>query len=171
MNGLSTDRKANRTAHTAGLLVAACFLLPATVFAGGATATALISVRVLGHADAEVAQGAVTVSKVSDLDFGTIPVVTRSRHAVVAPGSANAATYRVGGGYSASFAVSLPQSVVVRNGSSALTVTRFTTAGTEGGRLSDKGTATVGVGASLEVVPDSAPGVYEGTFPLTVAYN
>ncbi len=171
MNPNAISRPSLISTLVAVLLGTFTALQPSTLRAAPATATALVTVRVLGHADAEVAQGAVTVSKLSDLDFGTIPAGPRARRAVVAPESRSATTYRVGGGYNATFAVSLPDSAVVKNGSSAITVKSFMTAGAESGHLSEQGTATVGVGASLEVSPNQVPGVYTGSFPLTVAYN
>lgn len=160
-----------KKALTAALLSLFAVLQSAPLLAASASATALIVVRVLGHADAAVAEGAVTVNKLSDLDFGTVPAGPRGGTAVVAPASRSAATCRIGGGYSASFALSLPDVAVVRNGSNSITVTSFTASGARGGQLSEKGTATVGVGASLQVAPGQAPGVYAGSLPLTVAYN
>jgi len=130
----------------------------------GATAVARVSAHVLGHADADVASGAVTVTKVSDLDFSRIE-----------PSRAGAATmglsaFRVGGGHNAVYTVALPEAVTVKSGASEIRVSRFRANGTTG-RLAADGTAVIAVEAGVTVPAGQSSGTYTGSYAVTIAYD
>jgi hypothetical protein len=130
----------------------------------GATAVARVSAHVLGHADAEVASGAVTVTKVSNLDSSRIEAL---RTGVATVGLS---TFRVGGGHDAVYAVALPEAVTVTSGASEIRVSRFRVNGTTG-RLSPDGTALIAVEASVAVPAGQSSGSYAGSYAVTVAYD
>jgi hypothetical protein len=138
---------------------------PSKLFAS--SATALVSATVLGPAETEIASGAVTVSQVSASAPIDLAVSGRSetrRDARIL------STFRVGGGFHASYAVTLPEAVTLKSGNAELPITGFRTSnGT--GRLASDGTATFGVGASVTIPAGQAPGTYSGSYPVTVAYN
>ncbi len=134
------------------------------------SATAFVSVRILGHADAEVAQGAVTITKLSDSGFDAVPPVRSGS----GPGRADRtiSTFRVGGGQNATFAVSLPDAVTVTSdgGRSELAVSGFRT-NASSRRFAADGTATVAIDASVSIPAGQAGGQYSGSYPVTIAYD
>ena len=130
----------------------------------GATAVARVSARVLGHADTEVASGAVTVTKVSNLDSSRIEP-SRTGAATV-----GLSTFRVGGGHHAVYAVALPETVTVKSGDSEIRVSGFRANGTTG-RLSSDGTAVIAVEASVAVPAGQSSGSYAGSYAVTIAYD
>lgn len=173
---VASGRRSESHRHIAG--AASCCLLgllglshPASARAQTASATALVTVRVLGHADADVARGAVSVSGLSDLDFGALPNSGLAGLLVVSPSGPGAAACRVGGGRFASFGLALPSEAVVTDGSRRLAVASFTASRSQPRRLSDEGVATIRVGASVRLEPGVPPGRFLGSFPVTVAYD
>ena len=138
--------------------------------ASAASATALVTVRVLGHAEAEVAQGAVTVSNITGasrtIQLGSPAPSGRA----VRADARDLATFRIGGAYNATFAVSLPQQVTVRSGEAELNVSQFRTRG-DSGRLAADGTATVGIDASVTIPSGQSSGAYAGSYAVNIAYN
>ena len=132
-----------------------------------ATATALVSVRILGHADADVAAGAVTVSKVSQSNVAIGAVALGGRSDAPLPAIS---AFRVGGGRNATFAVALPSSVSVTGPGGELAVSGFRSSESLG-RLSSEGTALVAIGASVAIPSGQIAGQYEGSYPVTIAYN
>ncbi|MDQ2979626.1 MAG: DUF4402 domain-containing protein [Acidobacteriota bacterium] len=130
----------------------------------GATAVARVSAHVLGHADADVASGAVTVTKVSDLDSSRIEP---SRNGAATMGLS---TFRVGGGHDAVYTVALPEAVTVKSGDSEIRVSRFRANGTTG-RLAADGTAVIAVEASVAVPASQSSGSYAGSYAVTIAYD
>lgn len=158
-----TKPTATQVAKSTGLAILMMATLTASLHA--ASATALVSVRILGHADQDVAQGAVTLSKVPSSGFEGIEVPRSGR--VV---EKTISSFRVGGGRNATFAVALPETVAVHNGGSVLSVGGFRTSGSSG-RLGDDGNSTIGVGAEVRVPAGQQPGQYAGSFPITIAYN
>ena len=151
----------------AALAFAAAAVLFAAPAAFAASATALVSATVLGPAGEETASGAVTLSRVAAASDIELARAGRSDTSALA-------RFRVSGGSNATFAVSLPETVVVKgHGSnlegSHLQVTGFRAANS--GRLGSDGTTTIAVGAQVQVEAGQAAGVYTGNFPVTVAYN
>lgn len=150
------------------LALAGGMLLAISFEARAGSATAMVSATVLGPAETEIASGAVTVSKISDSGFGQIDAVNAGPLGRSGPRQLSA--FRVGGGFNASYAVALPQSVEVRNGSAVIEVSGFRTEGSAA-RLASDGTSTFGVGASVQIPAGQAKGTYTGTYPVTIAYD
>ena len=133
--------------------------------AGAATATAVVSATVLGPAGEETASGAVTLSRIAGTGFDVarpLSIAGRSESPVLA-------RFRVGGGSSAVFSVSLPESVHLHNRVSAFEVSGFRAAGA--GRLDSSGASTIAIGADVCVPAGQIAGTYAGTFPVTISYN
>lgn len=134
---------------------------PATA-AFSATAVASASVRILGPADADVASGAVTLSRTSALEFAGAKAGTHV---------SSASMVAVGGAHNAAYVVTLAPEVKVTSGGRELSVTTFpaTSGGTE--RLSPSGAGSVNVRAQVRVTAAEASGSYAGFLPITVAFN
>ena len=133
-------------------------LVPSILHAAGATAMA--SARVLGPADTETATGAVTVSKLSD---NAVEVSRSGRTGAFS-------SFRIAGGFNASYAVTLPEAVTVKSGAGQVTVSGFRVTGTTG-RLASDGTAVIGIDATVTVPAGQTAGRYEGSYTVTIAYN
>ncbi len=130
------------------------FLLSGSLRA--ASAIASIGVTILGPADVEVASGAVAVSGLAPLDLTA--------------GKEQTATVRLGGAHAAAFAVTVPEEVTVRGVHGDVTVRPYVPSGER--RLSSNGSAELRIGGRIDGDASSAsPGLYEGTFPVTIAYN
>jgi hypothetical protein len=162
-------RIAARTGATAGFVGALLGAILATCeVMTGASATAVVSATVLGPAETDIAAGAVTVSNISAPGSGRV-VASRDRKAPFSR-PASLATFRVGGGFSAAYAVTLPETITLTSGSAQLPVSGFGKDRTSG-RLAADGTATFGVTASVSIPADQAPGVYIASYPVTIAFN
>ena len=155
---LQTEIKALAIAACAAFLL----LVPMSTLRA-ATATALVSATVLGPAETEIASGAVTVSKVSESSGIEIARAGERRN----PNTLS--TFRIGGGFHASYAVALPETVTVKNGNGEFSVSGFRTSGV--GRLASDGTASFEIGAAVTVPAGQASGTYTGNYPVTIAYN
>lgn len=134
-----------------------------------ASATALVSATVLGPAETDIAAGAVTISKVAEADGVRLAVATPGRPAAP-PDRRSLSAYRLAGGFHASYTVALPGVVTVKSGGAEFSLSGFA-AHSGNGRLAADGTATFGVSVSLAVPAGQAPGVYTGSYPVTVAFN
>jgi hypothetical protein len=130
----------------------------------GATASALVSARVLGPAGEETGSGAVTISRLpgesAPLEFS-------------GPGRAasSLARFRIGGGANAAFAVALQETAVVRGERGELAITGLRATGVRQRSLDAGGAGVVSVGADVRVPPGVAPGRYEGSYLVTIAYD
>jgi hypothetical protein len=71
----------------------------------------------------------------------------------------------------ATFAISLPYAIQITNGSSYMQVDNFSADLGYGSSLDWYGNAYMSVGATLEVAPGQEPGLYTGSFDVTVNYN
>jgi Domain of unknown function (DUF4402) len=131
----------------------------------------------------------ISISKVQDLNFGKLAVVSGQGTIVLSPATNNRkstggvelmegssvsfATFNVSGGIGATFSISLPnEPVVISNGSNLMTVNEFTSTPTVSTTLTD-GTKKIIVGATLHVSGNQALGNYlsASPFPVTVNYN
>lgn len=98
---------------------------------------------------------------------GAISLLSQSPYAAVA-------AYTITGSSLASYMISLPNSdIIIKNASlDEMVVNSFTSSKPLNiGSLSANGVDNFTVGASLHLGPNQAPGVYEGTFNVTVNYN
>jgi hypothetical protein len=141
-----------------------------------------------------------TITKVTDLNFGTITLLTSAGGTVVlsasneatyaegilAPSSSNSsvvsdASYTVTGTMNATYALTLPSTVIpvteTTLHSASMDITAFTARfNTEivdatTSKISSLGVDDFKVGATLTVKPSQIGGIYAGTFPVTVDYN
>ncbi|HEY3348626.1 MAG TPA: DUF4402 domain-containing protein [Thermoanaerobaculia bacterium] len=127
-----------------------------------ATAMASASVRILGPADADVASGAVTLSRTSALEFaGAREGIHVSSASMVA----------VGGAHNAAYAVTLAPEVKVTSGRRELSVTTVPASSGVTERLSPSGAGSVNVRAQVRMTAAEASGSYAGFLPITVAFN
>jgi hypothetical protein len=121
-----------------------------------------------GKLDASGAAGTVVISA-AGLRSKTGGVVL-----VTAGSVQGAASFDVTGTPSATYSISLPATAVtLTSGANSMTVGTFVSnpAAGGGGTLSAGGTETIGVGGTLNVGSAQAPGLYSGTFNVTVDYN
>jgi len=136
-----------------------------------------------------------TLSETASLHFGTINVLVGAGGTCVLPsnstirsftgGVAAAATapiatnaaYNVTGTASATYALTLPASFTVTDGTHVMTVNamkaRFNAAGADAvtSALSGAGTDSFTLGGTITVTAAQVAGTYAGTFPVTVDYN
>lgn len=167
------------------VLLMAIAVAATPVFAENNTATA--------NAGATV-QAALQIVNDRNLAFGTIAVsggdVDNSRviitpggnrsvegdegsTALLAGGTVSSARFLLSGGSSnESFAISIPSSILITKsgGGPTMVVDAFTSNPSVNGTLSG-GAKTLTVGATLNVTPNQASGLYTGTFQVSVYYN
>jgi len=132
--------------------------------------------------------GPLALTKVADMDFGTIAVTgtagtvvlgtDNSRTAVgpalVPPAAGVAASFTVAGEISRTFSITLPANGVVTliNGANTMAVDDFQHSMGANPALDGSGAAAFTVGATLSVGVAQAAGVYtSANFPVTVNYN
>lgn len=129
----------------------------------------------------------ISIAQTHDLSFGniisntgggTVTIAnngTPSYTGVSAPtgneGTRQQAIFHVGGLTSATYAITLPESITISDGgTNNMTVANFTSTPDGTGALAVNG-QDVNVGATLTVGAGQLPGVYTGSFTVTVAYN
>lgn len=127
----------------------------------GVTTTANLG---FGRAVVAGAGGSVTVS----------PAGERSAGGGVLLGGgfgASAATFTVTGEPDATYGLVLPESCTLENGGHVMTVDGFTSSLAGSGNLGPSGTQLIRVGATLHIASPQMPGVYSGSYLVTVAYD
>lgn len=82
-----------------------------------------------------------------------------------------AAQFSIIGYASTTFAITLPASVTISNGTSQMTVNNFISDLGATATLNAYGEATLNIGATLNVNPGQEPGLYQGFFEVVLAYN
>jgi len=175
-------------------------LFAAIVLMAGFSTTAMAQTSATVAATAAGAKLIVpmTLSQTSPLHFGSINLLTGTGGTVelpsnsttrvfstglaastIAPAATNAA-YNVTGSNSATYALTLPSTIVVTElvGHTATMTINALTARFNGAAsdavvstLSATGTDNFTVGGTLTVTPAQIGGIYAGTFPVTVDYN
>ena len=167
------------------IVVLAAILLPANRIMAQATVTTAGAANIVAP---------IALEETSSLSFGTMSVLSvtpgtcilstsglRTQTAGVnlssaTPISKNAA-YNVTGAVSTAYAVNLPASFDVINGSESMTVdalkVKTTSSGVDGltGTLSATGTDNFTLGGTLNVKAAQIAKLYTGSFDVTVAYN
>ena len=135
----------------------------------------------------------ITIVKTVDMNFGNVAVsATISGTAILAPagtrttggsggvtlpatnGTVSAASFTVSGQPSYTYAITLPSSTTITDGSSHnMTVNSFTSSPSSTGTLSSTGSDVLNVGATLNVSAGQASGTYTNAtgVPVTVNYN
>ncbi len=125
----------------------------------------------------------ISISSSGSLEFGSVeptgvagtvtinPNGTRTASNVILwPSSVSAVTFNVSGEGSEIYAITLPSSATLTGPSGTMTVDTFThDAG--GSPALSSGSDTFKVGATLQVGAMQPPGLYTGTFAVTVGYN
>ncbi|MBE0675106.1 MAG: DUF4402 domain-containing protein [Bacteroidales bacterium] len=143
----------------------------------GASATATAAATIVSP---------IAISKDVDMSFGNVAVNTNPGTVVLATdgsrtstggvtlpattGTVTAASFTVTGTTGYTFAISLPASVTVSLGANNMTVDNFSSSLGATGTLT-AGTATLNVGATLNVLGSQAPGNYVSGTPFTVTVN
>ena len=127
----------------------------------------------------------ISLQKPTDLAFGGIITSPAAGRVVLAPdgtrsalggamlavgGGVSAASLRMAGEPNASFTLGLPGTTLLQAGAAQMTVEAFTSDAAVT-RLDATGRLEVHLGATLNVAPQQAPGLYSGSFLVTVAYN
>lgn len=125
----------------------------------------------------------ISISKTVDMDFGTIAASATAGTVVLATddtrtvtggatysGTSTAAQFAVTGEGTRTFSISLPSSITLTDGTNNLTVDNFTSNPSATGTLA-AGSATVKVGATLNVPANAAASTYTNTTDLTVTVN
>ena len=129
----------------------------------------------------------ITITKTVDLDFGNVaasalagtvtidPAGNRSTTGGVSlpviPGTVTAASFNVAGQANYTYAITLPASVTITNGTDNMTVNGFTSTPTPTGTLDVTGNEVLNVGATLNVGASQAAGLYTTTTPFDVTVN
>jgi Domain of unknown function (DUF4402) len=166
------------------IAIAAVVVVSANTSFAQATATASASANIITP---------ISIVKTVDMNFGNVAVsATVSGTAVLAPagtrttggsggvtlpattGTVTAATFTVSGQASYTYAITLPGSCTITDGSShTMNVNAFTSTPSATGTLSTGGTQTLTVGATLNVSAAQASGAYTNAtgVPVTVNYN
>lgn len=133
----------------------------------------------------------IAIVKAVDLNFGKVVATPASGTVVLATngsrtfnngayafanatGTPTAAEFNVTGENNATYSITLTNATVtVTNGLHSMTIDNFVTNPTPTGTLSNTGTQTIKVGATLNVGAGQAPGLYTNanSLEITVAYN
>jgi Domain of unknown function (DUF4402) len=127
-----------------------------------------------------------SIVKVTDMNFGDVVPsvaggsVVLSTAGVATPAGVNlgnggaartAATFTVSGQSGYTYAITLPGSSTISDGAThTMSVGSFTSNPSGTGALVS-GTQALALGATLTVGPNQTPGVYSGSFNVTVTYN
>lgn len=133
----------------------------------------------------EIESRAITLTNTGGLNFGKVLPYGSAGYVYVGTngvGSASnafisdatnvrASSWDVSGIPGAPYAVTLPTSVVISNGTENMTVTSFARSGASQLYLDAAGNNSFNVGARLNVGANQPVGIYTGTFNVTVSYN
>jgi hypothetical protein len=130
----------------------------------------------------------ITITKTSDMSFGNVAVSATTNGTVVmtpagvrsatggvtlpgTSGTVSAASFTVNGQTGYTYAITLPTSLTITDGSAnSMVVGSFTSTPTATGTLTG-GTETLNVGATLNVGLSQVPGVYTSATPFAVTVN
>ena len=135
--------------------------------------------------DVEIESRAITLANTGGLNFGkvlpygsagnvyvSINGVGSTSNAFISDATnIRASSWAVTGIPGAPFAVTLPTSVTINNGTENMTVTSFNRSGASQLFLDAAGNNNFTVGARLNVGANQPVGIYSGTFNVTVNYN
>jgi hypothetical protein len=164
-------------------IVGLCISLSHDSASAQATATAAASANVIAP---------ISMVKNVDMNFGNIAVSVSSGGTVilvpsgtrstggpggvtlpVTSGTVAPASFTVSGNPSYTYAITLPGTVTITNGSHSMTVNGFTSVPSSTGALSTGGSQNITVGATLNVSAAQSPGTYTNGagVPVTVNYN
>jgi len=162
----------------ASLLIVAIFSSSLNAQTASATASADASARIIAPLE---------IFKVADLKFGNIAAGTSAGTVVIgtddsrvktggvtliaAGNVSNSASFDILGYPEATFTIDIPTTIQIVSGSDEMTVDNFVSNLGNASSLDLSGEANLKVGATLNVDANQAPGLYTGSFDVTVAYN
>jgi len=129
----------------------------------------------------------ITISKIEDMNFGNIESNSSSNAIVLTPsgsrsstngiilphvtGLVSAASFKILGSGSYTFAITLPSSaLILTSGENSMVVDEFTSNPSGKGTLS-AGTQTINVGATLHIIELQPSGFYQSVSPFEVTIN
>lgn len=136
--------------------------------------------------DVEIESRAITLANTGGLNFGKVLPYGSAGNIYINPNSGapsasnafisdatniRASSWAVTGIPGAPYAVTLPTSVVISNGTENMTVNTFGRSGASQQYLDAAGNSSFNVGARLNVGANQPVGIYTGTFNVTVSYN
>ena len=138
-------------------------------------------------ASATIIKG-LTITKTAEMSFGNLTVGSTAGTVVLTPagtrtspdltlfgGTTTAASFNVVGDFNASFTITLPTTdhvIKLTTGPETMIVNAFNSNPAAGiSALSPTGTSTITVGATLNVLANQAPGLYQSTTPFDVTVN
>lgn len=137
-----------------------------------ATATVVTPIAISGIADLNFAE-VVASNSAGTVVMSTAGVRSATGGTTLGNGSgASAAAFLVTGDPGATYAITLPSTISLSNGSDNITVDSFISNPSGTGMLGDpSGQQTLDVGATLQVNANQPTGTYTGSVTVTVAYN
>lgn len=158
-------------------LLLAVALLGLSANAAAQTASSTINVEIESRAITLTNTGGLNFGRV--LPYGSAGIVFVSTNGTGSASNAyisdatniRASSWAVTGIPGAPFAVTLPTSVTISNGTENMTVTSFNRSGATQLFLDAAGNNNFAVGARLNVGANQPVGTYTGTFNVTVNYN
>ncbi len=157
---------------TAGLAIALAGQAHAAQTSAGASATVVAPIAIAKTGD--LAFGAFTTGAAGETVTINPAGVRSAVGALVMPGPVSAATFNVTGSGNLSYSITLPASIAVTTGaataSETMLVTGFSSNPSGTGTLT-AGAQALAVGATITTVAAQAPGLYTGTFHVSVDYN
>lgn len=147
--------------------------------AAAATATSTVGATLLGS---------LASTTILNLEFGELTAGAISGTVILTPGgirsstggvnlsltgTSNPATFSIAGNPNATYAITLPASVIIADAGSAntMTVDNFASLPDATGQLSATGQQTLAVGGTLNVPANQSMGSYSGVLNLTIVYN
>lgn len=161
----------------------------------GAATIAILFLTHSANAQAATTNGTATakvlapiaIAAGANLNFGSVAASAALGTVVITPAGARSVTGGVGavtdgansptsgvftvtGAAGIGFSITLPATATITSGVNTMTVNAFTSTPSGTGTLV-AGTATVNVGATLNVAANQVAGSYTGTYPVTVNYN
>ena len=152
-------------------------LLGLSANAAAQTASSTIDVEIESRAITLVNTGGLNFGRV--LPYGSPGIVFVSANGVGSTSNAfisdatniRASSWDVTGIPGAPYAITLPTSVVISNGTENMTVSSFVRSGPVQPLMDAAGNSSFNVGARLGVGANQPVGIYTGTFNVTVSYN
>jgi len=166
------------TSIFASLLLVVAINFSVNAQTASATASAEASARIIAPLE---------IFKMADLKFGNIAAGPSAGTVVIATDDArtksggvtlveagnvsNAASFDIVGYPEATFTIDIPGSIMIYSGSDEMVVDEFESSLGSLSTLDALGESNLKVGATLNVEPNQAPGLYTGSFDVTVAYN
>ncbi len=152
------------------LLAGGSLVGPGQAMAATATAnaTATVVAPISIAADQDLAFGEFAAGSGGTIVVAHDGTVTPTGVNMISGTATSPASFSVGGEADSGFTVTLPENATLTNGTETMTVDNFTSNGVT---ALTAGTATLAVGATLNVANGQATGSYSGTFDVSVEYN